>query len=494
MAFTYKPVTKRANKDGTRTRVRTKYFWASFTDPVTADPIRLVLTLPLDDTLARVADRKLKPKGERIANREVADAALRRLLLARQRIAAGLSNQSIETARRSLRKLVADYVRHMRRKRTRRGRALSRKHIRQALRTGRAYLELVNPSSTRPPAERTDPAPTLADLKAGHVERLISRLADAGRSPKTQSEYRSALHSLGAWAVREGLLESNPVAAVGATGTAAVRNRRALTPDEAAALLEHAGPRRTWYEAALFTGLRCGELKSLRWGDVDLDSLTPCIRLRAEATKAGRADSVPLRRSLADSLRKLRPDGWRADALVFNPTPKRETFLRDCRRAGIDTRPQNGATLDRHSLRKSFITWLSVAGVAPRVAMKLARHTDLRLTMRTYTDDRQLGDAAEVEKLPDLTPRPDADAPIPMRKAAGAESSVWSTGVVLTPAANRALAGHFDGNRPDGSPGGGAFSSEIAAFSDETAVALDGPENRDDRIRTCDLLVPNQAL
>ncbi|GMU81499.1 MAG: hypothetical protein AMXMBFR47_13700 [Planctomycetota bacterium] len=494
MAFVYRPITKRANKDGTRTRVRTGFYWASFTDPVTGESIRLVLTLPLDDTLARVVDRTLEPTGEKIRDREVADATLRRLLLSRQRLAAGLSSQSIETARRSLRTLIADYVRHMRRKRTRRGRALSRKHIRQALRTGRAYLELVNPASTRPPAERTGAMPTLADLKARHVERLISRLADAGRSPKTQSEYRSALHSLGAWAVREGLLESNPVAAVGSTGTNAVRNRRALTPDEAAALLEKSGARRTWYEAALFTGLRCGELKSLRWGDVDLDSLTPCIRLRAEATKAGRADSVPLRRSLAESLRAARPAGWKAADLVFNPTPKRETFLRDCRRAGIDTAPQGGMTLDRHSLRKTFITWLSVAGVAPRVAMKLARHTDLRLTMRTYTDDRQLGDAAEVEKLPDLTPRPDADAPIPMRKAAGAESAVWSTAVGLPAGQNRAQAGHFNENRPGGSPGGGAVLSEIAAFSDKTAGPLEVPENRDDRIRTCDLLVPNQAL
>ena len=45
---------------------------------------------------------------------------------------------------------------------------------------------------------------------------------------------------------------------------------------------------------------------------------------------------------------------------------------------------------------------LSVAGVAPRVAQKLARHTDLKLTMTVYTDAGLLAGSEAVEALPEL--------------------------------------------------------------------------------------------
>ena len=42
------------------------------------------------------------------------------------------------------------------------------------------------------------------------------------------------------------------------------------------------------------------------------------------------------------------------------------------------------------------------AGVAPRVAMALMRHTDMRLTMNVYTDPHIFNLAGAVEKLPSL--------------------------------------------------------------------------------------------
>jgi len=117
-------------------------------------------------------------------------------------------------------------------------------------------------------------------------------------------------------------------------------------------------------------------------------------------------------------------------ALVFKRTPKRDTFVRDCRNAGIHcARDERGETVDRHSLRKTFVTWLSVAGVAPRTAQKLARHTDLRLTMQTYTDERLLDGVSEVEKLPDLT-TPDPVEAVALR-ATGTDDNLVVPPVVL---------------------------------------------------------------
>jgi hypothetical protein len=115
---------------------------------------------------------------------------------------------------------------------------------------------------------------------------------------------------------------------------------------------------------------------------------------------------IPLKRSLADKLRTAKPTDANPCAHVFKRSPKRETFLKDCARAGFPTKDAEGRTVDRHSLRKTFVTWLSMFGVAPRTAQQLARHTSLDLTMKVYTDDRLLDGVSAVEALPDLRDAP----------------------------------------------------------------------------------------
>ncbi len=55
-------------------------------------------------------------------------------------------------------------------------------------------------------------------------------------------------------------------------------------------------------------------------------------------------------------------------------------------------------------IRVTYNTWLGNAGTAFRVQMELMRHTDPRLTAKTYTDSHMLETAAAVEGLPDLGP------------------------------------------------------------------------------------------
>ena len=65
-------------------------------------------------------------------------------------------------------------------------------------------------------------------------------------------------------------------------------------------------------------------------------------------------------------------------------------------------RDAEGRYADFHALRHSFITMVGKAGVSPREAMELARHSDMRLTMKTYTDTAQLPLAATVRRLPSI--------------------------------------------------------------------------------------------
>ena len=67
--------------------------------------------------------------------------------------------------------------------------------------------------------------------------------------------------------------------------------------------------------------------------------------------------------------------------------------------AGIPKADADGFVVHIQALRHSFGTHLSLAGVAPRVAQAVMRHSDIKLTMNSYTDSRLLETAAAVESL-----------------------------------------------------------------------------------------------
>jgi hypothetical protein len=64
--------------------------------------------------------------------------------------------------------------------------------------------------------------------------------------------------------------------------------------------------------------------------------------------------------------------------------------------------------MDYHALRTTFITRLSTMKVHPRLAMELARHSDMRLTMKTYTDAGQLPLREVMDMLPSFGERTDS--------------------------------------------------------------------------------------
>jgi hypothetical protein len=80
-----------------------------------------------------------------------------------------------------------------------------------------------------------------------------------------------------------------------------------------------------------------------------------------------------------------------------------ETFKRDLRRAGIEFIDAKGRRADFHSLRHTLGTNLALAGTAPRVAMEAMRHSDIRLTTKTYTDTGLLPVSDAVAKLPSFS-------------------------------------------------------------------------------------------
>ena len=156
---------------------------------------------------------------------------------------------------------------------------------------------------------------------------------------------------------------------------------------------------------AAYTGLRRGEIQKLTWNDLHLDEARPYILARASTTKNKKTAVLPLILPLVTALKEFRAKQNTVSGKVFRyGVPKAVTLLKDLLACGIQGVDEHGRHLDFHALRHTFATMLARAGVSPRVAMELMRHSDMRLTAKTYTDAMSLPLFGELDKITSLLP------------------------------------------------------------------------------------------
>ena len=222
------------------------------------------------------------------------------------------------------------------------------------------------------------------------------------KAPKTLNEYLMGARAFFNWMVRQEKAKENPLAKVELARVEGLqkRARRAYAPQELRNLLAVAGERKPVYLMAVLTGLRRGELKQLRWADLDLAASAPSVKVRASISKNHREAVLPLHSDLVQVLRELRPAECNPESFVFKGLfPRIERFHADLKAAGIDAQDKGGGRLDFHSLRVTYCTELGSLVGSERVRMELMRHHDPRLTAETYTDARMLPLGDAVAKL-----------------------------------------------------------------------------------------------
>jgi len=222
-------------------------------------------------------------------------------------------------------------------------------------------------------------------------------------SPKSKNDYLLNASTFLNWLQRQGKLRENTLKCVGRADTSlTVQFRRALTPDEAQRLLAASPPTRAAiYLVLMETGLRRNELRQLAWGDFELDTPSPFVRVRAAITKTKKEATLPLRPEVIKAIRSVAQfDSNQFEPIFRGKIPRVPTMKKDLARAGIPFEDTLGRRVDLHALRETFCTNLSASGVYPRVAMELMRHRDIRQTMKTYTDTAHLPLAAAIAGLP----------------------------------------------------------------------------------------------
>lgn len=213
----------------------------------------------------------------------------------------------------------------------------------------------------------------------------------------------TSVRSLYRWAVREGYLDTDPTAKVGAPKRP--RNLpKAVRVDEVERLIELPdgsilGRRdRAMLETLYGAGLRISELVGLDVDDIDLDGGTILVR----TGKGGKARGVPIGRAARAAIRGYVSVSRRELATRARQTPRGALFLnarggrlsrQGCwkilkgyaRVAGLEDR------VSPHTLRHSFATHMLDAGADVRVVQELLGHASLSTTqVYTLVSDRRL--------------------------------------------------------------------------------------------------------
>ena len=273
---------------------------------------------------------------------------------------------------------------------------------------------------------------TLADLQRDRLELwLADQFNHQKRSARSCNAYRSAAVWFCSWLVKARRIAGNPFLEVPKFDeeAGAVRPRRAFTADELYRLMDAArraparpglkargksdrpaerfsgADRADLYAFLAGTGLRIDEARQLRVSDLVLDGDLPGIDLRAGTTKNSEKGFIPLRGDLVEILRP-RVEGRRPGDPVFDiPADLIKRFHGDRKRASIVRIDDRGQRVDLHSLRKSFGTFLALAGVPLTVSQRLMRHSDPKLTSNIYTDLRKLDLHGAVASMPSVAPK-----------------------------------------------------------------------------------------
>jgi integrase len=208
------------------------------------------------------------------------------------------------------------------------------------------------------------------------------------------------------WMERVGRIKGNPLKFVGKIDERgqSKRTRRAFTDDELRRLVAGSKHRGIVYFAAARTGLRQEELRQLIWEDLRFDDKIPYVRVRVVCSKNKTEELVPLVPEIAEALKAHRPAHYSARDLVFpKGVPVARQLRRDSKANGIPYRDESGRYADFHALRYTWATFLQRHGIAQRFAMKLLRHSDIKLTAKVYTDESQLPIYDAIKGLPRLS-------------------------------------------------------------------------------------------
>ena len=207
-------------------------------------------------------------------------------------------------------------------------------------------------------------------------------------------------------AVARGEIPINPTSGLEMPAVRGKRDR-IVSPEHAATLLGALEDQdRPLWATAMYAGLRCGELRALRWEDVEfLDGVIHVRRgwdaIEGEIAPKSRTGvrKVPMPSTLREHLEGLFARGA-GDGLVFGKTgrPFDPRRVLDRAKAVWKDRDLDGLTL--HECRHTYASFMIAAGANAKALSTYLGHANIAITMDRY-GHLMPGNEAEAAELLD---------------------------------------------------------------------------------------------
>jgi integrase len=244
---------------------------------------------------------------------------------------------------------------------------------------------------------------TFAEISPMLIEKFKSERrktptkAGKPRRPASINRELECLSAIFSMAMRKPhrLIAENPCREVAKLKEENQRNRYLAAEEEERLLAACIGDRahlRPIIIVALNTGMRRGEILSLKWSQVDFQrNIIHLIR-----TKSGKQRDVPINSVVRDELLALQPQS-RGECIFANSKTGRalasckRAFMKACQLASVED-------LQFHDLRHTAATRMAETGAEPSTIKDILGHSDIRMTDR-YTHAVEMRKRTALERL-----------------------------------------------------------------------------------------------
>lgn len=241
------------------------------------------------------------------------------------------------------------------------------------------------------------------EVTADRIQTLVAMWKKAGLSPSSMRCLRSSLlFPAFKRAMREGLIDINPVALVETPKQENVHVKRALTLAEVKALEQVADKHYLWIAVPLlvYTGMRKGEMLALTWKDIDFSR--QCIHVTksysATHTQGNKLGAPKNKYSIRDIIvppvllellkqykatvgkGRLFVIGQKRADKMLAPSAFYRTFLSWCHKAGI---PED-ADITVHSTRHTYVSYALARGADRTGIIRQLGHNSPRMIDSVY--------------------------------------------------------------------------------------------------------------
>lgn len=220
----------------------------------------------------------------------------------------------------------------------------------------------------------------LSEINPFMIEGYKKKRKEEGVTVRTVNIELACLRHMFNMAIKWGKSQKNPIREVKLFKEPEGKDR-ILSPDEEIGLLEavrnskkakHLEP---VIIAALQTGMRKGEILSLKWANVDFVNRLIIV----EGTKSGYLRKIPMNKLLTETLDRIRKENDGEFVFMGKNGKPYKSFRSAWEHALEKAKIEN---LTFHSLRHTFGTRLGMAGVDIKTIQELMGHRDIKMTIR----------------------------------------------------------------------------------------------------------------